>query len=901
MKHFLLLVFTLAYTMNGLAKVTLSHLEVEMQESPIGITTLSPRFSWHILSDRNNVTQKSYQLQLSTDSILLSKGKELVWDSGTIKSDKSVLVPYEGDGLKSRTEYYWRVKVATTAGKSHWSPICKFSTTIVSPDEWKAKWIGQNTATNPGEDVKTEHTRLAARYLRNDFSIKSKVRRATLYICGLGVYEASINGKRVGNDIMAPAVSWYEETAYFNTYDVTGLISSGANAIGITLGNGRYQTPRYPGFIGFGLPRVIAQLEIEYADGTSGIIATDESWRITSNGPIVANNEFDGEEYDARKSLGKWELPGYDDSMWNEADIMSTPCRNLRPQPIPGIKVMDTVKPISVRKVGDKRYIVDMGQNMVGRLAVNLEGKANQPVSLRFAERLANDSMLYMANLRSALCHDIYTPAADGRFSWTPQLTFHGFQYVEIENVEKAPTLSDFTGEVLYDNMATLGKFSTSDTTINQIYKNAFWGIRGNYRSIPTDCPQRDERNGWLGDRATGCYGEAFVFDNALLYSKWLQDIEESQHENGNISAVSPRYWTIWEGEVTWSSAYFNGADMLYRQFGDDSAIKSHYPSMKRWVEFILANSMRNGVVVKDTWGDWCMPPESDELIHSNDPMRKTYPEILASATFYYLLNKMCEYAEISGHQEDIIFYKEEAQKLKKNYNDLFFDSKTASYGNNTVTGNLLSLRNGLVPKGFENKVFDNIVKKTEGDCKGHVSTGVVGIQHLMRGLTEHDREDIALRLTTQRDFPSWGFMIENGATTIWELWNGATADPSMNSCNHVMLLGDLIIWYYENLAGIKNAEGSTAFKHIDMAPCFPDGLDHVEAEYLSPYGKIKSDWTRTQTSLNWEIEIPANTTATITIPKSKLGYASDEAWKYTYGSGKHKITIDKLAGLEDF
>lgn len=901
MRYFLLSAAVLAFCMSTSAAVSLSNLKVEMQDSPVGISTLTPRFSWHIVSDKENVVQKSYQIQLSTDSTLLSKGKNLIWDSGSVNSDQSVLVPSTGCSLQSRHDYFWRVKINTTAGKSEWSPIEKFSTAIYSSDEWKAKWIGQNSVSNPGENVETEHTRLAARYLRNEFSARSDVRRATLYICGLGFYEASINGSCVSSDVMAPALSWYEETTYFNTYDVTHMVKSGPNVIGIILGNGRYMTVRYPGFAGFGLPRAIAQLEIEYADGTTQIIATDESWRITSNGPIIANNEFDGEEYDARKSLGKWDMPGYDASSWQLADIMPTLCRNLRPQPIPGIKVMEKITPKSVRKVGDKRYIVDMGQNMVGRLAVNLTGKTGQPVSMIFSETLSNDSTLYMDNLRSALCHNKYIPATDGKFTWAPKFVFHGFRFVEISNVEVAPVPSDFTGEVLYDDMATIGHFSTSNTTINQIYKNSYWGIRGNYRSIPTDCPQRDERLGWLGDRSTGCFGESFIFDNALLYNKWMQDIEESQHENGNISAVSPRYWTLWEGEVTWSSAYFNGAEMLYRQFGDNSAIVSHYPSMKRWVNYIIANSMRDGVVYKDTWGDWCMPPESDELIHSNDPMRKTYPEILSSTVFYYILNKMCEFAKIAGYSEDIPFYTEQAAKLKEAYNAKFFDREKSSYGNNTVTGNLLSLRHGLVPDGYEDKVFEQIIQKTEGDCNGHISTGVVGIQHLMRGLTERGREDIALRFTTQRDFPSWGFMIENGATTIWELWNGATAEASMNSCNHVMLLGDLLIWYYEDLAGIKNAEGSTAFKHIDMSPCFPDGLNHVEADYLSSYGIIKSNWTRTDDSLSWEIEIPANTTATVTIPKSKFGFNSNEFWQKNYGSGKHKITINKALGIEKF
>ena len=403
---------------------------------------------------------------------------------------------------------------------------------------------------------------------------------------------------------------------------------------------------------------------------------------------------------------------------------------------------------------------------------------------------------------------------------------------------------------------------------------------RSNLHSIPTDCPQRDERLGWLGDRATGAYGEAFIFNNAQLYNKWLQDIEDSMSPEGSISDVSPNYWTIYADDVTWPSAFFYVADMLYRQFGDDSAIRAHYPAMKRWMAHMEEVTMKDYIMTKDQYGDWCMPPESQELIHSKDPSRKTDGAILSTTVYYDLLNKMIGFARICGQDVDIPGYESLAAKMKAAYNARFFNEETAEYGNNTVTANILSLRLGLVPEGYEGKVFSNIMKKTEGDFNGHVSTGVLGIQHLMRGLTEYGRVDMAYKILTNETYPSWGYMIKNGATTIWELWNGDTANPAMNSANHVMLLGDLLIWYYEDLAGIKCAPDAVGFKKLVMEPVFPDGLDEVSASYGSVYGEIKSAWTKKGGDFSWDITLPGNTSAIVRIPK------------------KYNVTVGHLPGV---
>lgn len=870
MKHIYYLIgFTLAIFMAGCQGATVKVVspKVEMQENPLGLGTPAPRFSWQVTSAKHGLRQEAYRIQVALAENDLKQEENLLWDSGATTGDKSILIPYGGESLVSRGKYYWRVKVTTNQGETGWSEPNFWSMALLDDSDWQAKWIGEEAFSNLGETDKG-NTRLAARYLRKPFECTNRVQRAVLYISGLGACEAHVNGKRVSDDVLAPTVSWYPGKVYYNVYDVTSLIRRNSNVLAVKLGNGRYFGMRDSRSQMFGLPRLLAQLEIEYSDGSTDVVVSDGSWKATSKGPVIANNEFDGEEYDARLELPGWDKANYDDITWEQADIMAAPGGTLTAQPNPNIRVQEELTPVSVTKLADGKFILDMGQNMVGWIKINgLKGKKDQPVTMRFAEMLNPDGTPYMANLRGAKVTDIYTPSKDGDFSWEPSFVYHGFRFVEITGLEEQPELLNFTGRVIYDQMETTGQFETSDETLNQIFKNAYWGIRGNYRGMPTDCPQRDERQGWLGDRATGCFGEAFVFDNALLYRKWLQDIEDSQSPEGSISVVSPRYWTIYHDDVTWPAAYFYGAKMLWRQYGDAEPIQKHYPSMKRYLERVQAVSMQDYILTKDTYGDWCMPPESQELIHSKDPSRKTAGAVLSTTVYYSLLDMMGEFATLTGNTEDIAGYEELASKIKEAYNARFFNADSARYDNNTVTANILSLRLGLVPEGREAEVFDNIVQKTEVDFNGHVSTGVLGIQHLMRGLTEHGNVDLAYRIATNRTYPSWGYMIEKGATTIWELWNGDTADPSMNSANHVMLLGDLLVWFYEDLAGIKNHPESTAYKKLLMEPKFPEGLSHVKAAYQSVYGEIKSEWEKENGTFHWDITIPGNSSALIKLP----------------------------------
>ncbi|MDR1380459.1 MAG: glycoside hydrolase family 78 protein [Tannerella sp.] len=862
-------------TNSGRSGVTFADVQTEARKNPEGIGAEKPRFSWKIASDRPGVMQTAYRIDVAVSAKALKAGGDgLLWSSGRVESDCSLFVEYAGKPLESGKKYYWRVTVWTGEDESVQSDVQSWSAALFNDSDWKGRWIGVNDSANLR--VEENRTILPARYLRKEFDAASKPVRAMLYVSGVGSSVCYVNGTKVGDDVFGPLPTWYDASVPYLTYDVTPLVGKGANAVGVALGNGRYLTMRERGMLGFGLPRLMAQLDIEYANGEHETVVSDESWTATNKGPILENNEFDGERYDARLELGKWTEAGYDASAWTGAERMEAPKGKLTAQLSPSLKVMEEIKPVSVKAVDGGRYIVDMGQNMVGWIRVSLNGKKDSPVTMRFAEVLKpNGTELYVDNLRRALATDVYTPAADGPFAWEPLFIYHGFRFVEISGLDSEPAAADITGRIVYDEMATIGTFETSDGMINSIYGNAYRGIRGNYRGMPTDCPQRDERLGWLGDRATGAYGESFLFNNALMYNKWLVDIEESMSESGSISVVSPRYWTIYNDDVTWPSAYFYIADMLYRQFGDSNAIRARYPSMKRWVQHMTETHMEDYILMKDTYGDWCMPPESPELIHSQDPSRKTAGQVLSTTVFYSILRLMQDFALMNGVPADAQEYAGLAARIKEAYNRKFFNAETARYDNNTVTANILSLQLGLVPEGYEERVFANIVEKTEVDCKGHVSAGVLGIQHLMRGLTEHGGLELACKIVTNETYPSWGYMVKSGATTIWELWNGDTADPAMNSRNHVMLLGDLLIWFYENLAGIKNDPSSAGFKKIWMEPVFPENLTHVGASYESPCGTVGSEWTRDGDKLAWNIAIPANTTATVKLP-SRFGVKID-------------------------
>ncbi|MGA7719811.1 MAG: family 78 glycoside hydrolase catalytic domain [Ignavibacteriaceae bacterium] len=863
------------------SKVSIEKLKCDYLPNPLGIDNKHPGLSWELLCTERDIKQMAYRIIVGSSYGKLSANQGDIWDSQKIISDSTLNILYNGNALVSRMKYYWKVCVWTNKGESIWSKPAKWSMGLLRKSDWQAKWIGLDKSFS-WDEPDSLHSKLYARYFRKEFAVDNNIKKAVVYVCGLGLYDLYINGRKTGDQVLSPTLSDYFKRDYYNTIDVTNLLKKDRNTIGVVLGNGRFFTmrptnlPGYgtPAIINYGFPKMLLQLEIEMKDGTHKSIISDGSWKVTADGPIRSNNEYDGEIYDAGKEMPGWNKSGFNDSGWLKVQMVNAPSEIIAAQPNPNIKIMDVIHPVSVMEIKPGVYVFDMGQNMAGWVQLSAKGTKGAEVKLRFAERINKDGSIYTANLRTAESTDIYRFKGNGEEKWEPCFTYHGFRYVELTGLSYKPRLNSLTGKVLYDEMATLGRIETSNKMLNKIYKAAYWTIRSNYQGIPTDCPQRDERMGFLGDRSINSYGESFVLNNNMLYSKWMTDITDAQRPGGSIPDIAPwEYGPIYGGDnMDWPSSIILVPDNLYRQFGNIKVIADNYDVMKKWLFYMRDKYMKDYLLPADSYGDWCMPPENPELIHSKDPGKQTPGDFIGSAYFYYCLNLMKFNARLLNKPEDENGFASLASQVRNAINTAYLNNDSLYYANNTVTANALALYFEIPSQNIRSRVFDNLVYKTTHEFKSHTSTGLVGGQWIMRTLTDNGRPDLAYTIATNKDYPSWGYMIENGATTIWELWNGITAEPSMNSGNHVMLLGDLMVWYYEDLAGIKTGIENPGFKEIIMNPAEVNELDFVNASYNSVYGLIKSGWKKTKNKFLWNISIPANTSAIVYIPAESSG-----------------------------
>lgn len=782
-----------------------------------------------------------------------------------------------GDALLIPSDASWKVTSAEVKGwqkpgfdDSQWSSAEELGVNGTPP-----------FAKVPGD----EYRRLPARMLRREFDASRGIRRATVYMCGLGLSELYINGHKVGDRVLSPGLTDYNKRCLYVTYDITDRLSEGANAVGVVLGNGRFFAPRRStptGTVTYGYPKLLLQMEIEYDDGSVQTIVSDDSWKLTCDGPVRENNEYDGEVYDARKQMDGWSRPGFDDSRkwglsqtsagglspfskWQPARIVDAPAGVLSAELAEPIRAVETLRPIAITNPIPGVYIFDMGQNMVGWCRLKVRGPRGTRVYMRHAETLTSAGTLYLDNIRSAKVTDTYILKGGGVEVYEPRFTYHGFRYVELTGFPGKPDLSAIEGIVVHDAVGQTGEFACSSRLVNQIHRNILWGVRGNYRSIPTDCPQRDERQGWFGDRAQVSKGETYIFDTAALYTKWIRDIQDSQRADGSLPDLAPAFWQFYTNSVTFPTAYIVIPGHLHSAYGDLRILQTHYDGMKRWIEKASAALVEH-LMPNDTYGDWCVPPESPEMIHSADPSRVTNPQLISTAYFYSDLRTIARYAVLLGKGDDAARYGQLADRVRDAFNAKFFNADAGFYDNGTQTSCVLPLAFGLVPEGDRERVFARLVESIANNGF-HIGTGMIGGQWLMRVLSDNGRPDIACKLATQTTYPSWGYMLKQGATTIWELWNGDRGDPLMNSGNHVMQIGDLLTWLYEYVAGIAPDESRPGFKHVIMNPRVVGDLKSAKARHKSMYGWITSDWKISDGDFEWRIELPANTSATIFVP----------------------------------
>ncbi|HUT54105.1 MAG TPA: glycoside hydrolase family 78 protein [bacterium] len=847
--------------------ITPDYLRCEYLVDPEGIGETAPRLSWILQSSGRGQAQSAYRILVADSPQDLDRGVGSLWDSGKIESDETEQIVYRGKPLSSRMRCYWKVMVWDQDGRtSPWSDTASWSMGLIN-NEWRAQWIGLDRPWQMlGRKAYLPLTVLRSLYLpdgkvylpcpflRKSFAVDRPISRATLYVTALGLYEARLNGRRVGQDYFTPGWTDYNQRIYYQTYDVTGLVGSGENVVGAILADGWYAgNVAWNGQRHYGSrPSFRAELHLDYADGTSAIVPTDASWRA-QEGPIREADIQAGESYDARLEIPGWDAPGFDDHDWSPVEVTAHVAAPL--QSYPGIPVRRgrEIRPISVSEPQPGVFVFNLAQNFAGWARLKVKGNAGDKVVMRFAEMLNQDGTIYTKNLRSARAIDTYVLKGGGEEVWEPRFTYHGFQYVELTGYPGAPTLDAVTGVAAYSGLAEVGAFECSHPLVNQLYSNLFWGQRSNYFEVPTDCPQRDERLGWTGDTQVFVRTASYNMDVAPFFTKWLVDLEDAQFPDGRFPSTAPRLTS--GAAAGWGDAGIICPWTIWRVYGDTRVIEKHYDAMARWIEFLQQRSPGGLSPALGSYGDWLNVKEPTKI------------DLISTAYFAQSTRLMAQMARAVGKTD-------EAQK----YDDLYrtiadafarrYVSGEGKVEGDTQTAYLMALRFGLVPPEQRELAAGRLIGKIE-DRGWRLSCGFLGVNLLLPTLTEIGRADVAYRLLTNTEYPSWGYSISQGATTIWERWNSYTKDqgfgsPSMNSFNHYAY-GSAGEWMFEAIAGIDT--DGPSFKHIIIHPRPGNDVTWAKASYNSIRGKIATAWSIEGDSFILHVTIPANTTAAVFIP----------------------------------
>jgi len=838
-------------------------LKCEYLVNPICIDVKKPRFSWKLADELKNKRQTAYQIIVSSDKILSEDKNGDVWDSGKVELDLSVNVSYNGRALESDNKYYWRVKWWDNNNKeSEYSAIHQFGTALFEESDWKAQWISKGEFIDKQNRKKLQYKsggrNLAGRikevhalYLRKEYSAPKSIKSAKVYVCGLGYYELYINGKKVGDRVLEPAQTDYNKLALYSTYDVSAFMQK-ENAIGVILGNGRCVE-----LFGYDFPKLILQVNIHYSDDSKEIMCTDDSWKI-STGPIRENGMYFGEIYDARIEMPGWDKTGFDDAEWKKAVRIDG--YNLASQMMNPIQITKIIEPQEIYSPEPGMYVIDFKQNFAGFVKMKVRGPRSSEVKLRFSEILSKDGTLNTATNGNAPATDIYILKGEGEECFVPHFTYHGFRYVEITGYPGVPTKSNFEGLFFHSNVPKTGDFYCSNSLINQIHTNIIWGQLSNLMSIPTDCPQRDERHGWMGDAQLAAEEAILNFDMARFFLKYLRDIKVCQKEDGSLSDVVPPYWSLYPADPAWGSAYITIAWYLYWYYKDLRVLEEHYEGMKNYVEFLISKSEDN-LFLMGKFGDWCPP--------CSIVSRKTSVELTSSWYFYHDTFYFSKIAEILGKKDDHEFFKNKSEEIKTAFNKKFlnvsYETTTLSPVDRSIsqTSNVLPLYLKIVPDKKKKKVLSILTNTIKEDFDYHIDTGIVGTRYIFDVLSDNGYPEIAYKMITQESFPSYGYMIKEGATTLWERWEKLEGG-GMNSHNHIML-GSVDTWFYKTLTGIRCE--SPGWDTVSIKPFLPDDMEYARSTLNTCKGTLSCSWEKLGNFLKISITIPVGMKAETWIP----------------------------------
>jgi alpha-L-rhamnosidase len=914
----LALIVLLMFTAAALAALRPVALRCEYRVNPLGLDEPRPRLTWRVESPERGQRQMACQIQVATSEALLRKSRADLWDSGRVMSDKTVNVAYAGKPLTSREACYWRVQVWDKDGKPNWSEIAFWTMGLLASNDWRAEYISFRDTTPVHKDAQTLFLP-AARQYRDEFSAARKVKRATVYATALGVYELYLNGERLGDAVFAPGWTDYHQRAYYWTYDVTPLVRKGRNAIGAWVADGWYS-----GYIGFGLvahigterigrytygktPAIMAQLEIEYADGSRETVVTDGSWKASDAGPIQEADLLMGETYDARKEQPGWTKPGFDDSGWESAIL----ARNngsaaatfyefqngaklgdraeikghlidlgfKRPpklEAFPGMPVRPTqeIAPIAITSPTNGVHIFDLGQNFAGVVRLKVKGRAGTVVQMRYGEMLHPDGQLMTENLRKARATDHYILRGDsGDEVYVPRFTYHGFRYVELTGLPGKPRPDAITGIVLHSDTPLTSGFECSDPIANRLFQNVLWTQRANFVDLPTDCPQRDERLGWTGDAQVYVRTAAYNADVAAFYTKWLRELMESQRPSGTFPGYAPfPFQYRWDFGTAWCDAAVICPWEIWQAYDDTRIVERCWPRLVQFLEWRKTTS-RNflGINHGNDWGDW---------LNLNDP---TSIEYIDTIYFAYDARLMADMARALGRGKDEADYRALFDNIKAAFKQKYVKSE-GSLTKDSQTAYDLALFVDLIPTELRKaagKILADKLRKAETSDNSGMTTGFLGTRPLLPVLSSVGENDLAVKHFQSRKYPSWGYEVEQGATTIWECWNSYTKDKGLGGAQHVQMdssfahyaFGAVCEWMMSTLAGI--ATDGPGYKRIIIRPSPPspgsnpdrEPINWVKAHYDSIHGRIVSNWRLKDGRFVLETTIPANSTATVYVP----------------------------------